>query len=310
MKFTKGIVLAVLVVFALVFVAGCGGGETNDSKQGPTITVSSKTFTESIILGEMLLELLTYHGYPVNNEIGLGETAILRPALVSGEIDVYYEYTGTTLMRDMGHEPVYDSEEAYNIVKEWDLEENNIVWLDYAPGNNTYVFMARPGLKADLGVETTSELVEYVKNNPSPKLKFAMRDEWYEREDGLPRFSEVYDFDVETVEVMFVAMGLTEDALKEGQADLGVGFSTDGRIAAFNLDVLEDDKNCFPVYNPAPTIRKEIIDAYPEIEDILNELSALLTNEALIEINMKVDVDGEDAKAVAIDFLKENGLIE
>ncbi|MBS3970897.1 MAG: ABC transporter substrate-binding protein [Clostridia bacterium] len=309
MRKTKSIIISVLLILALLVVAGCGGGKGGDA-EGPSITVASKTFTENIILGEMLVALLEYHGYPVVNEVGLGETAILRPAIETGEIDVYYEYTGTVLMRQMQHEPVYESEKAYQIVKEWDLEKNNIVWLDYAPANNTYVFMARPGFSDEFGINTISELVEYIENNPDKKFKFAMRDEWYEREDGLPRFAEIYGFDVNKVEVMFVAMGLTEDALKQQQADLGVGFATDGRISAFGLDVLKDDKNCFPVYNPAPTIRKEIIDAYPEIPGILNQLSALLTNEALMELNMLVDLEGLDAAKVARDFLQDNGLIK
>ncbi len=308
----RNIVLVGILILMLIFTAaGCGGGGSSSSsdKEGPTIIVGSKTFTESIFLGEMLVYLLEHHGYPVRNEVGLGEVNIIRPALESGEISVYYEYTGTVLMTQMHQPGMYDAEECYQTVKKWDLETNNIVWLDYAPANNTYEFIGRPGIKEEYGFETASDFVEYSNNNPDNDFRFAMLDEWYEREDGLARFAEVYGLDVNNINPMFLAMGLTYDALKEGQADFGIAFSTDGRIYAYDLDVLTDDKNCFPVYNPAPTIRKEILDAYPEVEGIINELTALLDNETLMELNMRVDVDGEETYEVAKSFLEENGLI-
>jgi len=304
------LLVSLLVVLLMFSVFGCGGGTSeNGEESGPTIIVSSKTFTESIFLGEMLVELLEYHGYPVQNEVGLGETAILRPALVSGEISMYYEYTGTVLMTEMEQPGMFDAEEAYQAVKNWDIDTNNIVWLDYAPGNNTYEFIARPGIMEEYGFEKVSDFVEYTNNNPDNDLKFAMLDEWFEREDGLARFSDVYDLNTDNINPMFLAMGLTYDALREKQADFGIGFSTDGRVAAFSLESLEDDKNCFPVYNPAPTVNGDIMEAYPEIADIINELSALLDNETLMELNKRVDVDGEETYEVAKDFLQENGLI-
>ena len=307
----KVLLVSLLAVLLLVSVFGCGGGtKSEDETKGPTIVVASKTFTESIILGEMLVELLQYHGYPVQNEVGLGETAILRPALVSGEISVYYEYTGTVLMTQMQQPGMYDPEECYQAVKKWDLETNNIVWLDYAPGNNTYEFIGRPGIKAEYGFETISDFVEYSNNNPNNDFKFAMLEEWYEREDGLTRFADIYGLDRNNINPLFLGMGLTYDALREKQADFGIAFSTDGRIAAFGLESFEDDKKCFPVYNPAPTVHGDIIEAYPEIVPIINELSALLDNETLMELNKRVDVDGEETYEVAKDFLKKNGLIK
>ncbi len=314
MKLKGNVLLVALLVIALSFTAfGCGGSSapegTSEGEDGPPIVVTSKTFTESIILGEMLVELLEHHGYPVKNEVGLGETAIIRPALASGEVSIYYEYTGTVLITQMQHEAIYEPEECYNTVKEWDLETNGIVWLDYAPGNNTDVMMTRPGFSEEYGVTTISELIDKINNGEVPKLKVALRDEWYEREDGFGRFRDIYGLNEDLVEITFIGMGLEYDALREGQIDISFGFATDGRIAAFDLDIIEDDKNCFAVYNPAPTVKKEILDAYPEIEGIINELSALLDNDALAELNKRVDVDGLETDQVAKEFLEENGLI-
>ncbi|MDW7674332.1 MAG: glycine betaine ABC transporter substrate-binding protein [Bacillota bacterium] len=312
-------ILLILVVALAFGVVGCSGGndtgsgtgdasgDAADEKKTP-ITVSSKTFTESLLLGDMLIKYLEYHGYPVIDETGLGETAIVRPALTSGEIDVYWEYTGTVLMFIMEHEPVFDSEESFRLVKEWDEKTNNIVWLDYAPVNNTYGIMVRKAFLDEHGFKNTSDMVEFIKNGGS--VKFASFAEWTERTDGLPSFESTYDFTWPRKDVLEIAMGLSYDALKNNQADAGIAFTTDGRIVAYDLPLLEDDKNAFPVYNAAPTFRKEIIDTYPELPELVKELSQLLDNDTLTKLNAAVDVDGKSISEVSEAFLKEKGLIQ
>jgi len=138
--------------------------EDAEEKDGPTIAIASKPWTEQLILGNMTIMLLESHGYPVEDRTSLGETAVLRPAIESGEIDMYWEYTGTTLMTTMGYEEeIIESEEAYQTVKEWDAENNNIIWLDYADANNTFCLLMKEAKAEEMGVETISDLETNIK---------------------------------------------------------------------------------------------------------------------------------------------------
>lgn len=138
--------------------------ENVEEKEGPSISVASKPWTEQLILGHMTIKLLESHGYPVVNRTSLGETAVLRPAIESGEIDMYWEYTGTGLMTTMGYEEeIVESEEAYQIVKKWDKKENNIIWLDYAGANNTFCLLMKKHKAEEMGIEKISDLEEYIK---------------------------------------------------------------------------------------------------------------------------------------------------
>ncbi len=140
--------------------------ENAEEKDGPEIAVASKPWTEQLILGHMTIKLLENHGYPVEDRTSLGETAVLRPAIESGEIDLYWEYTGTTLMTTMGYEEeIIESEEAYQTVKEWDRENNNIIWLDYASANNTFCLLMKEEKAEERRIETISDLAEYINQN-------------------------------------------------------------------------------------------------------------------------------------------------
>lgn len=138
--------------------------ENAGEKEGPAIAVASKPWTEQLILGEMTIKLLESHGYPVEDRTSLGETAVLRPAIESGEIDMYWEYTGTTLMTTMGYDDqIIESEEAYQTVKEWDKKNNNIIWLDYADANNTFCLLMKEDKAEKMGIEKISDLKEHIK---------------------------------------------------------------------------------------------------------------------------------------------------
>jgi len=137
-------------------------GDYEDEREGPTIGIGSKAWTEQLILGNLLVELLESHGYPVDDRTGLGETPVLRNAMESGEIDLYWEYTGTVLMTVMEDEEISEAEEAYQRVKEWDQEENDITWLDYASANNTWTLMMLEEKAEELGIESISDLADHI----------------------------------------------------------------------------------------------------------------------------------------------------
>ncbi|TVR34112.1 MAG: ABC transporter substrate-binding protein [Spirochaetaceae bacterium] len=306
---TNKLLLTIAALLLLVAAAASAGGTAEVTREGPTITVASKAWTEQLILGNMLLEILRAEGYPVEDRTGLGESDVIRPALHAGQVDMYWEYTGTTLLTLMEHDPVGDPDEAFDLVKAWDEETNNVTWLDYAPANNTYVIMMRQEDADQLGLETISDLADYINQNPEA-ISFGTNDEFYERQDGIRGLEELYGFEFDPDGVRFMTTGLTYGALREGQVDAAVGFGTDGRIPAFDFVTLEDDKQYFPVYNPAPVVRMEVVQAYPELSDLIEEISALLDGETLAGLNQRVDIDEEEPEDVALAFLREQGLIE
>lgn len=311
-RLNKVLTLALVIAIMLSLVA-CGDttseiNESSEVKDGPTISVASKPWTEQLILGNILVKYLEANGYPVEDRTGLGETPVIRPALHSGEVDLYCEYTGTTLIMQMNADIISDSQEAYDAVKTWDKEENDIVWLDYSSANNTYTLLMRDDQAEELGIETTSDFAEYV--NVEGDLKLGTVLSFVERADGLPGVEDTYGFKIKEENIVTMTEGLPYGALKDGQVDVAVGYSTDGRLKAFNLRDLEDDKNFFPAYNVAPLIRQDTLDKYPELEELLNKIPALLNNEIMREMNNKVDVDKQEPEDVAKEFLIGNGLID
>jgi len=301
------LVLVLVLSLAAVGVVGCSGGDQDADVDKPKIIVSSKTFTEALLLGSITHQYLEHLGYPVENKTGLGELAVIRPALESGEINCYWEYTGTVLINIMEEEPSFDEEQCFNDVKKWD-EKNGIIWLDYAPLNNTYAIMATKKVADRYNLKTTTDAVEAVKDGV--QLRFITAQEWVERPDGLQHWQSVYDFTYPKKLHTQAALNMGYEALKADQADLGLAFTTDPRVKAYGLVALEDDKSAFPVYNPAPLFREEIIKAYPEITEQMKKLSSLLNDETIIDLNEQVDIGKKSVEEVAKNFLKENGLID
>ncbi len=304
----RNYLLLAALLLAAPTIWGCGEGAPQEDA-GP-IVVSSKTFAEAITMGEITAELLRERGYQVEDEIGLGEVAVIRPAIESGQVDLYWEYTGTGLMNLMEYDQVVtDPEETYRLVKEWDLENNDLVWLDYAPANNTFVLFVSQEVKEEHGWSKISQLAEYVGYGEN-ELKIATPAEWTERKDGLPSFQEHYEFEFRDQDIEIVELGLAYEAVGQNLAHVGIGDATEGRLEYFNLTVLEDDKQFFPAYNPAPVIRREVLENHPELEDLLRELSSLFDVDTLIELNKKVAVEGRQPEDVAREFLEEKGLVE
>lgn len=304
----QGRLLLALVVLAMLscslMLAACAGPEATED---PPIVVSSKTFVEALIMGNMTLQLLEARGFPVEDEIGLGEVATMRPAITGGQVDLYWEYTGTVLMTVMDAEPEADSQAVFERVRDWDQEENNLVWLDYAPANNTHVMFVAPELAEEQELETISDLGELLEEQD---LRLALPTEWYERKDGLEFFEEHYDLEFPRDELQFVELGLAYQAVDQDEAEVGIGDATDARLAEFDLVVLEDDQGFFPAYNPAPVVRAEILEAYPELAAVMQELSGLLDEETLTQLNYQVAVEDRQPEEVAGEFLQEQGLVD
>jgi osmoprotectant transport system substrate-binding protein len=293
------------LVLCFILLVGCGKTQNIGSKG--EITIGSKTFTESLVLGSIMAQYLESLGYTVHDETGLGETAIIRTALTSGEIDGYFEYTGTGLMQFMEHEPAFDADEAYKLVSEWD-KNNGITWLPYASANNTYVMVATPELADKYNLKTVSDLAGAYNEGNSITLVTAA--ESYERPDMMPRLMEVYEFNVPNENRLNLELGLFYEALKNGKADVTTGFATDGIIERDGYVALEDDKNAFAVYSIAPVFRTEVIEKYPDLASEIAKLTDVLTDETVMSLNSQVDIDNMSVEKVASNFLKDNNLIK
>lgn len=275
--------------------------------QEKKINVGAKDFTEQYILGHMMSILLQENGFRVNEQFGTG-SVVTRQGLESGQTDMYPEYTGTASLVYLKHEEVItDPEVLYEKVKKEDLEKNGIVWLDRSDINNTYAIAISKENAEEKGITTLSGLAEYVNQNQD--LIWAIDHEFAERADGLPGLAEHYSMKIPEDNIKIMEIGLTYEALDRGQADITMVFATDGKIRKYDLQVLTDDKNFFPVYNICVTVRKGILDQYPEIEEIMKPI-ADLTDEIMQELNYQVDAVGLPEKAVAQEYLTSQGILD
>jgi len=271
-----------------------------------TIVVGGKAFTEQQIMTAMTVAALKARGFTPDRKAGMGSAAV-RAALENGQIDVYWEYTGTGLtVYNKINDKFASAEDAYKKIKEVDGAKG-IVWLNMSSVNNTYAFAMNRDDAQKRGIVTMSDYAKAVKDGT--KLTFASNAEFYARPDGLPGWQAAYGFELDRDNVKRMDTGLTYTALKERQVDSAVVFATDGRIPAFNFVVLKDDKHYAPPYNLTPVVRKEILDKNPKIADTLNAIAAKLNDETMAKLNASVDVDKKTPEEVAEGFLKSNGLI-
>jgi osmoprotectant transport system substrate-binding protein len=271
-----------------------------------TIVVGGKAFTEQQIMTAMTVALLKAKGFTPDRKAGMGSAAV-RAALENGQIDVYWEYTGTALgVYNKITDKFASAEDAYRKIKEVDGAKG-LVWLAMSPVNNTYAFAMNKDDAQKRGIVTMSDYAKAVKGGA--KLTFASNAEFYARPDGLPGWQTAYGFELERDNVKRMDTGLTYNALKDRQVDSAVVFATDGRIPAFNFVVLKDDKNYAAPYNLTPVVRKEVLDKNPKLADALNSVSAKLNDETMAKLNASVDVDKKTPEEVAEAFLKANGLI-
>lgn len=270
-----------------------------------TIVVGGKGFTEQLIMASMTSQLLKAKGYSVDTRTGLGSAA-LRQAQVSGQIDVYWEYTGTSLITYNKVKDKLDAAQTYATVKKLDAEKG-LVWLDPSKANNTYALAMRQADANAKGIHTISELA--AKINGGEKMKFGSDAEFDARPDGLIPMQKAYGFEFGRPNVVPMDPGLVYQALRDSQVEVGLVFATDGRIPAFHFLVLDDDKHFFPDYAMTPVVRKATLDADPKLANILNALSAKLDDQVMAKLNASVDVDKKGVDQVAADFLKSQGLI-
>ena len=313
--------LAAVVLCCAPLLAACGlepatsGVETADpgsikhydSLDGVPITVGAKDFTEQIVFGNLISTVLSTAGADVTNRSNTAGSATVRKALLSGEFDITPEYTGTGWITYLGHpKPIPDEKKQWQAVADEDKQKNDLIWLPPAPMNNTYAFAMGPDAAEKLGISTLSEMADL----PKEDLTFCVDSEFASRDDGFVPMLEHYGLKESDVSSNNYGVGQIYQATAEGTCNFGEVFTTDGRIQALDLTVLEDDKSFFPLYNMTEVVNGELLRKHPEIEEIFAQINPKLTNETMQELNGRVDVDGEDPADVALDWLRDEGFVK
>lgn len=294
------IILATLLlaITTAVLITACGGAGAKP------VRVGSKDFTEEFIVGNMYALLLENNGIPVERKLNLGGTPVLQQALVSDQVDIYPEYTGTGLLTVLKLPTNTNREQVFNSVRDEYKKQFNLVWLTPAPMNNTQALAMRREVAQAKGIKTISDMAAQ-----AATLTMIGPPEFEQREDGLPGISKAYgNFKLKAY--LPVDPGLRYEGLVNGQADVVVAFGTDGQISAFDLVVLEDDKGLFPPYQIAPVVRQQAVDANPKLAEVLNKLAPLLTDATMQRLNYEVDGKKREPADVAKEFLQQNGLIK
>lgn len=305
-------VMVIFVITLALIVSGCtGGGGTG---KGP-IVVGSKIDTEGALLSQMIILMLRDNGFEVVDKSQFGPTPVVKKALESGEIDMYPEYTGNgAFFFDEAESDVWkDAQKGYERVKELDEEAYNIVWLKPAPANNTWAIAIPEDLAEQEGLQSLHDFAAYV--NRGGYVKLIGSEEFVNSPAALPSFQEAYGFTLSEDQLLTVASGDTAQTEKAAAEDTdgvnaAMAYGTDGSLSAFGLIVLADPMGAQPVYEPAPRVRGEIIDKYPEIANILNPVFESLDLETLQTLNGKIAVEGQNATDVARDYLTSKGFLK
>ena len=310
----RSVTLGALALVLALALSACGnagsggGGDQGGGGGGDTITVGSKNFTEQYILGELYAQALEGSGMKVEKKINLGSEQINDRALQSGEIDMYPEYTGTALVATLkDKEPAPDTPEAtYERAKElYSQRDPANTMLPPADFNNSYGIVVVKEVADRLNLKTLDDLAK-----ASPELRFASYSEFQNREDGYPNMKKSYPgFDFQETKIVN-DLTLRYRGLARGDADVGIGYLTDGQIASQDLAVMEDEKDIWPFYYPAPVVRTDVLEANPGMEDTLNKVSESLDLTTMQRLNAQVDLEKKEPEDVARQHLEENGLLK
>jgi osmoprotectant transport system substrate-binding protein len=289
--------------------AGSGSIKKVDSLDGVEIAVGSKEFDEQLILGQIAVVALGAAGADPVDKTNITGTDAVRRALTTGEIDLYWEYTGTAWVSFLQQtKQVTDPEQLFEEVKSLDAD-NDITWWSRAPGNDTYAIAANRAAAEEHGIETISDYAELVKSDPKA-ASTCMGPEFNSRDDGFPGLSKAYGFELPAADQHKVNDAVVYTEIGSGKTcSFGSVASTDGRIAAQDLVVLEDDKSFFPIYNPAISIRTQVADEHPELEEVFDPVAEALEDETLLSLNKQVSVDGGAPDKVAEEWMREQGFI-
>ncbi|MGF9656277.1 glycine betaine ABC transporter substrate-binding protein [Pantoea agglomerans] len=275
------------------------------------LVMATKSFTEQHILSAMTVLWLQKKGFEVVPKRNIA-TTIGRNALLNKQIDMVWEYTGTSLIIFNHINQPMSSQQAYETVKKLDARLG-LVWLNPAPMNNTYAFAMTRERAEKEGISTMSQLVAKIeqvrKTDPDHNWRLGLDLEFSGRSDGMKPLQKTYNLALDRPQIPQMDPGLVYNAIRDGFVDAGLIYTTDGRVKGFDMKVLEDDKHFFPSYNVTPVVRQDVLASHPGLDTALNQLSAQITDEAITELNKRVDIDHQSPETVARDFLKSKNML-
>ncbi|MFD5709264.1 glycine betaine ABC transporter substrate-binding protein [Streptomyces pharetrae] len=277
--------------------------------EGADLTVTSKSFTEQLILGAIMGIAFQAAGADVLDRTGIQGSIGSREAVRSGDADAVYEYTGTAWITYLGNkEPIPDPRQQWRAVRDAD-RENGMTWLAPSALNNTYALAMNQANFRKYGTRTLSDVAALAKKDPGA-VTLCVEGEFANRADGLPGMQKEYGMNVPAGRITQMDTGIIYTQAAKGACTYGEVFTTDGRVKSMNLVVMEDDRRFFPNYNAAPVINTRTLKQWPAITDILDPITRKLDNDVAQTLNAKVDVDGEDPHQVALDWLVEEGFVK
>lgn len=289
------------IVLGSCSLPGLGGGF-----DGEGITITGGSSTEMSIMAYIVQGMVEHYidtdAQLVNN---LGSSTLNHQALTGGDANVSaIRYTGTSLTGELGLDPITDPNLAFSTVVEEFESRFDQTWFPSYGFANTYAFMVTREMAEEYNLETISDLEPI-----AGELTAGVDNSWMERAgDGYDAFLETYQFDFNQVYPM--AIGLVYDALQAGEMDIVLGYSTDGRISSYDLVLLEDDLELFPPYDASPVATNEVLEAYPELAEVLLKLEGTISVEQMQEMNYRADNDLLEPSTVAAEFLEENNYFE
>jgi osmoprotectant transport system substrate-binding protein len=276
------------------------------------VRVGSKIDTEGKLLGNMVVLALEANGIKTENKVSLGNTKVVRTALLAGEIDIYPEYTGNGafMLGDEGNKAWKDLRAGYDLARKMDLERNKIVWLEPANANNTWAIAVRKDIAAANKLRTLDDMGRYIAGGGTFKL--AASAEFMERPDAMPAFQAAYGFKLRADQALVLAGGDTSATIKAAAektsgVNAAMAYGTDGPVSALGLVVMEDPKGVQPVYAPAPLVREEVLKRTPAIATVLAPIFKSLDGPTLQMLNARIQIEGLDARKVAADYLRSKG---
>jgi osmoprotectant transport system substrate-binding protein len=280
----------------------------------PPIDIGTKNFTEQFLVGNLMALLLEDRGFDVRLKTGMSST-VLREAMENGSLDLCMDYTGTQWLSYTGHEFKGESPEEMYEKTLLDDAERGLIWLEPIWCNNTYAIAVKRKFSEENNIKTLSDFAAYV-NEKEGEVPFASDFEFYSRPDGILGLQLHYGFAFKPDAIVTVLPGLTFEQLIQDRSVAAMVFGTDANVVKYDLVVLQDDKHFWPPYDLAPYLRKEVLDANPELEVVLNELVGAFPSDPagaraeMTQLNAKVDIDMMEPEEAAEQWLKDKGLID
>ena len=290
---------AICLLLSLTALSLCGCGARRHEK----LVIGSKFFTEQVVLGELLAQHMEAKtGIPVERKSNLGGTLLVQKALLSGDLDLYVEYTGTALTAVLGEKPEGDSAAVYQRVKQEYQNRFGLEVTEPLGFENTFAMVVRGADARRLHLQKTSDIMAL-----APHWKIGVGYEFVERPDGFAGWSRHYGLHFSEAPKE-MDLGLLYRALTEKQVDIVAGNSTDGVIAARDLVILEDDRHYFPPYDAVPIVRQDALVRFPGLRDALADLGGKISADEMRRMNYAVDGEQRDVAAVVRAFRRQKGL--